>query len=278
MADVVENKVMDIAPVEDVVVDEYAESFNLLDSRNEKSAATWSALLSHDRVDEAAIKIKEKVIYRLARIFSQAKQYGEVMGLLRSNNELFSIIPKAKTAKIVRSIINIVSEEPDSLEIQASLCKDVIAWCKAEKRTFLRQRIEAKLANIFLERKELNEALTLVNSLLHELKKLDDKQMLTEVHLTESRIYHVYQNIPKSKSSLTASRTAANSIYVVPLLQAELDEMSGILHCEEGDNATAFSYFLEVRLLFHSTTPAFNSPKTAFFFRKTGIRSLRSCQ
>jgi hypothetical protein len=48
-----------------------------------------------------------------------------------------------------------------------------------------------------------------------------------------------------AKASLTASRTAANSIYVVPILQAEIDEMSGVLHCEEGDHVTAFSYFLE---------------------------------
>jgi 26S proteasome regulatory subunit N6 len=33
---------------------------------------------------------------------------------------------------------------------------------------------------------------------------------------------------------------------VVPLLQAEIDEMSGILHCEEADYVTAYSYFLEV--------------------------------
>lgn len=48
-----------------------------------------------------------------------------------------------------------------------------------------------------------------------------------------------------AKAALTASRSASTSIYVVPLLQAELDEMSGTLHCEEGDVVTAYSYFLE---------------------------------
>lgn len=67
------------------------------------------------------------------------------MALLKSNGEFFSLIPKAKTAKIVRSILTIVGTIPDSLDVQIRLCKDVVQWCVAEKRTFLRQRIEAKV-------------------------------------------------------------------------------------------------------------------------------------
>lgn len=182
---------------------------------------------------------------RLAKLHTQSKNYNEVMSLLKSNADFFGLIPKARTAKIVRSILDIVATVPDSADVQIQLCGDVAAWCTAEKRTFLRQRIEARLSALLLSKQKVNEALAMVNSLLKELKKLDDKQMLTEVHLTESRIYHVMQNIAKSKASLTACRTSANAIYVTPLLQAELDEMSGVLHCEEGDTPTAYSYFLE---------------------------------
>ncbi len=122
------------------------------------------------------------------------------MALLKSNGDYFSIIPKARTAKIVRNILNIVSSVPDSLDIQVSLCKDVVSWCQAEKRTFLRQRIEAKLSSLLLQQKQPVAALALIDTLMAELRKLDDKQMLTEAHLTESRIYHSLQNIPKCMS------------------------------------------------------------------------------
>lgn len=92
---------------------------------------------------------------RLARIYTENKQFSDVMGLLKTNGEFFTLLPKARTAKIVRNILGIVASVPDSLVIQVELCKDVVEWCKQEKRTFLRQRIEAKVrtaAKFFLKR------------------------------------------------------------------------------------------------------------------------------
>lgn len=40
-------------------------------------------------------------------------------------------------------------------------------------------------------------------------------------------------------------KTTANSIYVVPLLQAEIDMMSGLIATDEKDYTTAYSYFYE---------------------------------
>ena len=44
------------------------------------------------------------------------------------------------------------------------------------------------MAFILYEQEKYSEALTLVDDLLVELKKLDDKQLLVETHLVESKI------------------------------------------------------------------------------------------
>jgi len=58
-------------------------------------------------------------------------------------------------------------------------------------------------------------------------------------------VYHALENLPKAKAALTAVKTIANSIYIVPQLQAEIDQMSGLIAADEKDYQTAYSYFYE---------------------------------
>lgn len=44
---------------------------------------------------------------------------------------------------------------------------------------------------------------------------------------------------------MTSVKTTSHAIYVVPLLQAEIDHMSGLIACDENDYTTAYSYFYE---------------------------------
>jgi 26S proteasome regulatory subunit N6 len=245
-----EPNVAALPPDSEAVADPMRESLEAADEvadvQPEAAEDAYARLLSgSERTDEVALKVKDEALYRLAKLFVKSKSFDKVLGLLQSANPLFAVIPKAKTAKIVRTVIEITCEVEGALEVQIGLCQQVVAWCIAEKRSFLRQRVQSKLAALLFKAGQYSDALTLVNKLIRELKKLDDKQLLVEVHLVESRIQHALRNVPKAKAALTTARTHGNAIYVVPLMQGEIDHMSGTLCCEEGDYNTAHSYFLE---------------------------------
>jgi 26S proteasome regulatory subunit N6 len=44
-----------------------------------------------------------------------------------------------------------------------------------------------------------SESLALIGTLLKELKRLDDKNVLMEVQLLESRVYHALSNLAKAR-------------------------------------------------------------------------------
>lgn len=220
------------------------------DSDSAKTISTLEQILTEpqNRFGPKATSIKERSIYTLARTYCTDKQYNQVVSLLTGStcSTFFSSVTKAKCAKVVRAVLDLVCNlAPQELEMQRQICNNIIEWTKAEKRSFLRQRVESKLSSILYNLNLYAEAQTLIDALLSELKKLDDKQLLVETHLVESKIHHGLRNLPKSKAALTASRTCANAIYVGPALQSSIDGMSGILHVEEGDYNTAHSYFLE---------------------------------
>jgi 26S proteasome regulatory subunit N6 len=105
---------------------------------------------------------------------------------------------------------------------------------------------------LYMQKQSYYDALTLINGLLKELKRMDDKLVLVEVQLLESRVYHALTNQPKARAALTSARTSAASVYTPPLLQAGLDLQSGMLHAEDKDFNTAFSYFIEALEGYHS--------------------------
>merc|ERR1712130_436716 len=102
-----------------------------------------------------------------------------------------------------------------------------------------------KLCEYYLLSMQYEKALKLINRLIVAVKRLDDKHLLVEIHLIESKIHHSLHNIAKAKAALTACRAAANSIYIGPLLQSEIDMQAGSISSEERDYKTAYSYFYE---------------------------------
>ena len=230
------------------------ESVDDVATAGEKSASDKIAILTSilsepaGRYGPSACAIKERAVYALARAYCVDDKHDEVVTLLTGSTcaPFFANVTKAKTAKVVRAVLDAVCAlAPDELDMQAQICRNIVSWCVAEKRTFLRQRVEAKLASVLFQQDKYSEAMALLDNLLLELKKLDDKTLLVEVHLVESKVHHGLRGMAKAKAALTASRTNANAIYVAPALQSQIDLMSGVLHCEEGDYDTAHSYFLE---------------------------------
>ena len=67
-------------------------------------------------------------------------------------------------------------------------------------------------------------------------------------------MYYEVHNVGRAKGSLTGARAAANGTYCPPLLQAEIDQLGGMLCAEERDFKTAFSYFYEAFETYQITT------------------------
>lgn len=199
-----------------------------------------------DSNSEDELKVKEQAILELGSLLADTKQAEELAGLIKFTRPFLSSVSKAKAAKLVRGLVDLFLDMEAGTGKEVDLCRECIDWAKDEKRTFLRQALEARLIALYFETKRYQDALHLASVLLRELKKLDDKALLVEVQLLESKIYHALSNLPKSRAALTSGRTTANGIYCPPKLQASLDQQSGILHAaEEKDFKTAYSYFYE---------------------------------
>eukprot|EP00126_Sphaerothecum_destruens_P005262 Sdes_comp18671_c0_seq1m8916 len=236
--------------------DDFDAADSLVEAFPQKASVLFEALLKKkiDYNQEEDVKIFELSYARLGEVYSKLSKREQLSVLIKSVRPFLCFLSRARSAKLLRNLVD------DYLRIPGfhigkesiSLCEECIEWTISEKRNFLRQALETRLIGIYVDSKEYSKGLLLCAKLSKELKKLDDKALLVEVQLLESRAYYLLRNTPKSRASLTSARTSANAIYCPPALQANLDLMAGILHAEEKDFKTSFSYFYEAFEAFDS--------------------------
>lgn len=137
-------------------------------------------LQAPDEITDEAVKAKETATYRLAGIYRDKGLVDELVQMQKEILPLFIDIPKSKTAKIIRTLFDITTKIEGRNHALVDLCKYIIDWCEKESRSFLRMRIENKLAELYFKLERFQDALQILNKLLYELKKKEDKQLLVE--------------------------------------------------------------------------------------------------
>lgn len=209
---------------------------------------------------EKLVEQQENSIIGLSEIFFIQEDEIKLSNLIKKSFEIMrGSFAKSKTAKIIKHLLDTIEKsykwkkfqdnslnlKENSIDLSINLTKDCIEWSTQENRIFLKQSLQIRLALLYYNKNNFNESLKIINPLISEFKKLDDKSSLVDVQLLESKNYFQLKNNAKSRASLTSARTSANSIYCPSSVQAELDLMSGILNAQDKDFKTAYSYFYE---------------------------------
>lgn len=116
----------------------------------------------------------------MANVYREKGLVDELIQLQKDLLPLFMDLPKSKTAKIIRTLFDMTTKIEGRNQQLVDLCKYIIEWCEKESRSFLRMRIENKLAELYFKLEKFHDSLTLLNKLLYELKKKEDKSLLVE--------------------------------------------------------------------------------------------------
>jgi 26S proteasome regulatory subunit N6 len=94
----------------------------------------------------------ETATYNLAGIYKEKGLIDELIALQKMILPLFIDFPKAKTAKIMRTLFDLTIKGQESRFAELiGLAQYIIAWCEKEERSFLRMKIETNLADLYFK-------------------------------------------------------------------------------------------------------------------------------
>lgn len=77
--------------------------------------------------------------------------FKEISQLLITIRPFLLSLPKAKSAKLVRSLVDAATSLPNHLEEQLKLVEDSLKWAITVKRSFLRQRLQLKYSYLLYQ-------------------------------------------------------------------------------------------------------------------------------
>lgn len=113
-----------------------------------------------DDLKEEAIKTKETATYSLAAIYKDKGLIDELVALQKMILPLFIDFPKAKTAKIMRTLFDLTLKGQEGRYSELiSLANYIIEWCEKEERSFLRMKIETNLADLYFKLEKYQDAI-----------------------------------------------------------------------------------------------------------------------
>ncbi|KAJ1916966.1 Golgi Transport, partial [Tieghemiomyces parasiticus] len=81
---------------------------------------------------------REQEILRLGEQYKNERKPQELSQLIRNSRDLLGSLPKAKSTKIIKTLIEHFAQIPNSLDLQIEMCKETVEWSKQEKRLFLK--------------------------------------------------------------------------------------------------------------------------------------------
>lgn len=229
---------------------EYDDAIDELEINNQNSIDTLLSIIKTPAKNEGEkvqkARMKEEAIYVLVKQYINKVDYASIQALFVTIRPFFDEVSKPRSAKIIRTIIDMVIDcgKIDYAQLVV-LIQEAIQWATEEKRAFVRQRLQAKLAQVLALSLQYREAILTIRKLMKEIKKIDDKPLIVDLQLVESEMYFKLKNYPKSRGALTLARATATGFYCPPATTAQIEMRAGMLSCREKDYPTAESYFHE---------------------------------
>uniref|UniRef100_A0A8R1HL94 Probable 26S proteasome regulatory subunit rpn-6.2 n=1 Tax=Caenorhabditis japonica TaxID=281687 RepID=A0A8R1HL94_CAEJA len=195
---------------------------------------------------EADVKRCEDLILNYSKQLAKEKDISGIRTLVESVRKFYDLVGKARASKLIRDIVEHALTIDQGKDEKIGLLKNCIEWAKTNKREFLRRSLQSRLMRLYNDVGMFVDAQKLGQDLSKELKKLEDRELLIEVSVEESKSAFNLNNLAKAKTTLLTAKTSTNSAFASPQLQAVVDLQSGVLYsAEERDYKTSFSYFYE---------------------------------